>query len=202
VSKLLGQLEVHISDGEYIFREGDYGDALFILQSGKVKIVQQFGTSEKLLGILEPDSFFGEMAFIHPQKRDLSAIAVGHCILLKVDRNSFIELVEEDAGFIYSYIAHLSECLEDAKNKIDFYNKKYEEQKLYSALMRELLVNGKKDQNKHWRLIDLNNFVSDHIEALNRKEIVSIIDRMSKAGIVEIKTDKDKNLWIGIREHN
>ena len=202
MSKLLRQLEVHISDGEYIFREGDYGDAIYMLQSGKVKLVQQFGTIEKLLKIISPNDFFGEMVFIHPQNWNFSAIAVGNCTLIKVDKNLFPELIEEDISFIFGYIEHISECLKDTKNKIDFYNKKYEEQKLYSALMRELLVNGKRDQNKHWRLIDLNDFVSNHIDALNRKEIMSIIDKMSKAGLVDIKTDKAKNLWIAVREQH
>ena len=200
MSKLLKQLEVIINDGEYVFREGDFGDAVFMIQSGKVKLTQHFGANQKLLRVVEPDNFFGETALVNPQIRDFSAVAIGNCTLLKIDQISFTKLTKNDAALIFNYIAHLSECLKSTKNEIDYCNKKYEEQKLYSALMRELLVNGQKDKSKNWILIDLNEFISSNIGNLNRKEIMSVIDKMEKAGIIHIKTDITKVLWIGVKK--
>ena len=200
MSKLLKQLEVIINDGEYVFREGDFGDAVFMIQSGKVKLTHHFGAKQKLLRLVEPNNFFGEAALVNPQIRDFSAVAVGNCTLLKIDQISFTKLTKNDADIIFTYITHLSECLKNSKNEIDYCNKKYEEQKLYSALMRELLVNGQKDKSKNWILIDLNEFISSNIGNLNRKEILSVIDKMEKAGIIHIKTDITKVLWIGVKK--
>ena len=199
MSKFLKQLEVNINDGEYVFREGDFGDSLFMLQSGKVKLIQNFGTSEKLQRVVEPDDFFGEMALYNPQNRKFSALAVGNCTLLKVDKDSFVKLAKNDADFIFNYTAYLAGYLQGANSQIDHFNKKLEEQKIYSALMKELLLNGKKDKSEKWLLIDLNDFISDNIGNLSRKEIMSVIDKISNAGIIHIKTDITKGLWVGVQ---
>jgi CRP-like cAMP-binding protein len=198
VSKLLRQFEVNIGDGEYVFREGDFGDSLFMLQSGKVKLIQKLGANKKLLKIVESGNFFGETDLNNPQNRVFSALAVGNCTLLKIDQNSFAKLIRNDINFASNYIAYLSGYLQDTNNKIDYLNKKYEKQKIYSTLMKDLLLNGKKDISGNWILVDLNRFISNNIGNLDRKEIMSVIDKMSKAGIIHIKIDKAKNLWIGV----
>ena len=193
------QLEINISNGEYVFREGDLGDSLFMLQSGKVKLIQKSGSNKKLLRVVEPNDFFGEMALHNPQDRKFSALAVGNCTLLKIDKNSFIKLIKDDVDFIFNYTSYLVGYLQGANCKIDHLDKKYEEQKIYSTLMKELLLKGRKDKSRKWTLVNLNDFITDNIGNLNRKEIASLIDKISQAGIVHIKTDIMKVLWIGVR---
>ena len=199
MSKLLTQLEINIGDGEYVFKEGEFGDSLFMLQSGKVKLIQKSGSSKKLLRVVEANDFFGELAFSNPQNRNFSALAVGNCTLLKIDKNAFAKLVKNDVDFIFNYTAYLAGYLQGANSRIDHFNKKFEEQKIFSALMKDLLLKGKKDKSHKWTLVDLNGFVADNIGNLNRKDIMSLIDKMSKAGIVHIKTDITKVLWIGVK---
>ena len=202
MSKNLLQFEINAVDGEYIFREGELGDSVFMLQSGKVKLVQKRGTNEKLLKVVKPDEFFGETIFTEPQSRKNSAIAVGDCILIKIDQNAFAKLAKTDIDIVSGYIAYLYGCLQDTNGKIDYFNKKYEKQKIHSNLMKELLLNGKKDRSRKWTLVDLNGFVADNVGILSRKEIMSLVDKMFKAGIIHIKTDRTKNLWIGVRSNS
>jgi len=61
---------------EFICREGDPGDCLYVVKSGQVRIVKitSMGT-EKVLSRLGPRCFFGEMSLIDAQPRSACAIA-------------------------------------------------------------------------------------------------------------------------------
>ena len=64
-----------VKGGEVIFREGDAGDGLFIVLKGSVRISKRSATGEEALAVLEPPSFFGEMALIDLAARAADAIA-------------------------------------------------------------------------------------------------------------------------------
>jgi CRP/FNR family transcriptional regulator, cyclic AMP receptor protein len=75
-----------------IFREGDPGDALYVIASGRVRISRRIpGAGEEALAILEPGSIFGELALIDPDAPGRSADARAHeeATLLVLDRRLF-----------------------------------------------------------------------------------------------------------------
>jgi CRP-like cAMP-binding protein len=57
-----GKHVLRVRKGDKIFAQGDAADAIFFLQTGKVKIsvVSQTG-KEAVLGLLGPPNFFGEV---------------------------------------------------------------------------------------------------------------------------------------------
>jgi len=68
--------EKRFRPGEEIFREGDPGDAMYVVLEGKVRISKQIqGVGEEALGILERGDYFGEMALIDRQPRSADAKA-------------------------------------------------------------------------------------------------------------------------------
>ena len=71
---IIGQVRNYKKD-EVIFREGDAGDGLFIVLKGSVRISKRSATGEEALAVLEPPSFFGEMALIDLAARAADAIA-------------------------------------------------------------------------------------------------------------------------------
>jgi CRP/FNR family transcriptional regulator, cyclic AMP receptor protein len=71
---IVGQVK-NYKPGEFVFREGDAGDGLFIVMKGAVRISKQSPTGEEALAVLEPHSFFGEMALIDFAARAADAIA-------------------------------------------------------------------------------------------------------------------------------
>jgi len=68
--------EKRFRPGARIFREGDPGDAMYIVLEGRVRISKQIpGVGEEALGILERGDYFGEMALIDHQPRSADARA-------------------------------------------------------------------------------------------------------------------------------
>ena len=71
---IIGQVKSYEAD-QVIFREGDTGDGLFIVVKGAIRISKRSASGEEALAVLEPHSFFGEMALIDFSPRAADAIA-------------------------------------------------------------------------------------------------------------------------------
>lgn len=91
----MSQSFVDVSSGQFIFREGQAGDDMYIIESGLVEIVRQVRGNDPI-AVLEPGDFFGEMAILEDQPRFASARAKGNCRLLKIDRAAFGELLQQN----------------------------------------------------------------------------------------------------------
>jgi len=77
-----------VPSGQIVFREGDDGTEMYIIESGAIDIVRAARGSEPL-ATLGPGDFFGEMAILEDQPRFASAIARAPTKLLRIDRAAF-----------------------------------------------------------------------------------------------------------------
>jgi CRP/FNR family transcriptional regulator, cyclic AMP receptor protein len=81
--------------GEAIFRQGDPGAALCIVESGRVKIA--LGSAEGkefVLELMGPGDVFGELALLDGQARSADAVAAEETTLLLLPREAFLRAVE------------------------------------------------------------------------------------------------------------
>jgi CRP/FNR family cyclic AMP-dependent transcriptional regulator len=67
--------EKHFKREEYLFREGQEGDALYIVLEGQIRISKDTAAGEEALAILYRGDYFGEMALIDRQPRSADAKA-------------------------------------------------------------------------------------------------------------------------------
>ncbi|EMI56603.1 Crp/Fnr family transcriptional regulator [Rhodopirellula sallentina] len=88
--------DIQKSAGEEFFTEGDTGESLFVLESGKVNVLRQWEGKQVPLSTLGPGDCFGEMALIDFQKRSASVIAITECCAIEVSRKSIAGLCQED----------------------------------------------------------------------------------------------------------
>jgi CRP/FNR family cyclic AMP-dependent transcriptional regulator len=112
---------------ERIFSEGDFGEHLYIVIEGGVRIsITTPGEGEEALAILKPGDSFGEMAVIDRERRARSANAVAqqNCSLLMISQHDLHGLFERDSklGFIVlqNVLRYLSEQLRQTNQKILF----------------------------------------------------------------------------------
>jgi len=85
--------------GTEIIREGDEGDALFVLNSGKVRILRSTMSKERFALVnlsAEDDVFFGEIALVDSDRRSATVLALTDCETLALTRKSYLALCEED----------------------------------------------------------------------------------------------------------
>lgn len=93
VSGALGKFYV---DGEVIIRQGSTGDSMYVVQSGRVEVIQSSETGEQHLAFLEAGDFFGEMAVFEKEVRSATVRAVGESRVLKIDKKTLLRRIRED----------------------------------------------------------------------------------------------------------
>lgn len=87
--------EVDLSRGASVFHEGDQGDQLYFIVSGKVKLGRTAPDGrESLLAILGPGELFGEMALFDPSPRTATATAVSETRLAGLRNESLRALLQ------------------------------------------------------------------------------------------------------------
>ena len=74
---------------EWIFKEGDPGDSLFLIKSGMVQIVKEINGNDVTLATLSDNEVFGEMALFSDLPRSASAQALVSVSLTNIPK-SFI----------------------------------------------------------------------------------------------------------------
>ncbi len=97
--------------GETIFREGDPGKALFVVLEGKVSIVRTADGAEKLLAVLAPGAYFGELALIDDQPRFAGARADEDTVLLILYKSHFDDLIEGQKALAIHVMENLLKTL-------------------------------------------------------------------------------------------
>jgi ferredoxin-NADP reductase/CRP-like cAMP-binding protein len=92
--------EQRFSPGDMIVREGDPGDALYLIAEGSVQVIgRAFEGSDVVLARLEAGQFFGEQALLPggSRRRNASIRAVGPCRMLSLSRDALLGSLDEDS---------------------------------------------------------------------------------------------------------
>jgi len=91
-----------------IFTQGDSADAVFYVQTGKVKlsVVSKTG-KEATIGILGEGDFFGEGSLAGQALRMGSAIAMTDCAVLRIDKKAMMEALHREHEVSDMFVAYL-----------------------------------------------------------------------------------------------
>jgi CRP-like cAMP-binding protein len=116
-----------IPAGREIFKEGDEGDRMYIIQSGTVRISKAIDGKQHVLADLGKGDFFGEMAIVSQIQRTATASAVDEVQLLAFDRQGFQAMIEKNAKIAMNVIDKLCRRLEQANSQIQQLFRKNEE---------------------------------------------------------------------------
>jgi len=81
--------------GTIVIREGEVGDAMFVLLEGELIIT----VKGKRIDYLTPGMILGEMAMLDDQARSATATAATDCCLLRIERPRFLELISRSPRF-------------------------------------------------------------------------------------------------------
>ena len=101
--------EASYPSGYQLIQEGEYGDHMFLIVDGEVRI-HRGQTSLKVLGRKE---FFGEMGIIDGEPRSASATAVSDCFLLRIDKDDFQDLLSTHSSAALAVMRVLTQRLRE-----------------------------------------------------------------------------------------
>jgi CRP/FNR family cyclic AMP-dependent transcriptional regulator len=93
---------------QVVFSQGDAADAVFFIESGKVKLtVVSTRGKEAVIGVLERGSFFGEGCLAAQPLRMATASAIAPSCLTRVGKKSMVDLLHSKPEFTESFTAYL-----------------------------------------------------------------------------------------------
>ena len=103
---------------EFIFKQGDPGDLMYLVQDGEVEVLQDLGGHENQVAVLERGDFFGEMAVLEEEPRTHSVRALSTAKLIKIDRTGFQSMLTRNAEIAVRMIRKLSLRLMSAEDML------------------------------------------------------------------------------------
>src|SRR3954464_8378562 len=91
--------------GEYIFKEGESGNRLYLVLEGEVRISRTVpGSGEEALAVLKPGALFGEMAVFDRSERSTDAISNGGTKTLTISRPDFEMVIDFNRELAYKVL--------------------------------------------------------------------------------------------------
>ena len=76
--------------GEVIFRQGDSGNCMYVIQTGEVEALAESGGKELRLRTMGRNEFFGEMALFEKAQRTATIRTTKPTRLLTIDKKNFL----------------------------------------------------------------------------------------------------------------
>ncbi len=105
--------------GTVLFEEGQPGDFMYVVQTGEVEIRRQVGETERVLAVLTPGDFLGEMAILNSRPRSASAVVRTNSRLLVIEGKTFEAMLRARPEIALRIIKALALRLENANQQVE-----------------------------------------------------------------------------------
>ena len=90
--------EEEYHDGQIIFEEGNYGDWIYVIESGSVEISKSIGQKKVVIEVLKKGEVFGELGFIASIPRTATAQAIGATTVAVIDSDFLLQEFNKLSG--------------------------------------------------------------------------------------------------------
>lgn len=84
--------------GSEIVKEGEPGDALYMIVHGKVQVSHNENNESAKLATLESGEYFGEWSLLTGAPRGATVLALTSAVLIRVDRQPFLAFIQQNPG--------------------------------------------------------------------------------------------------------
>ena len=178
--------------GEFIFREGEGSETLFIVKEGLIKLTKTSAEGkEQIVRLLFPGDFFGLFALLRNEKHYTNAEALGKTVICSVDKKDFLKMMESHSEMSFRFLLALNDRLYEADESVGFLGLMEVEQRLARALL--LFHDKMKAKNGTFTLPiskkDLASFIGTTPETISRKLLSFMSQNL-------INTDGRRNIKI------
>jgi flavin-dependent dehydrogenase len=114
----MGELGKVYQSGEIIVRQGEVGDCMYFIQTGKVEVIKESNGREVRLAELGPGEFFGEMALFEKDVRSATVRPLGEVRLLSVDRKMFLRKIHDDPSLAFRVMQKMSRRIRELDDEL------------------------------------------------------------------------------------
>lgn len=106
-------------DGDVIFRQGEVGDCMFVIQQGQVEVVvEEEDGREVVVATRGEREFVGEMAIFEREVRSATVRARGDTRVLTIDKRNLLRWVHEDPSLAFRILQSLSHRVRELTGEV------------------------------------------------------------------------------------
>ena len=192
VTALLGEIsegkrEISVQKGQDIFSQGDRADAIYFVQTGRVKIsVVSSAGKEAVLAMLGPHAFFGEGSLVGQSLRLSTATAVEPATLFQVEKRAMLralhDQVELSGKFMAILLARNIDLEEDLCDQ--FFN---DSEKRLARVLLKLARQHERDSVPDAAMPTLSHETLAEMVGTTRSRVTHFMNKFRKMGLIEYK---------------
>ncbi|WP_157150287.1 Crp/Fnr family transcriptional regulator [Brachyspira sp. SAP_772] len=178
---------------DIIFLEYETGNKFYMVQSGSVKITKVIKDVEKLLDIVYPGDFFGEMAILEGTTRSASAIANEPTTLLELTKENFQTILGNNTAMALKLSKMLAKRIFDAKRRLLILQLPETDLRVYDCLL--LLAELQNIPRDHYYdPQELNATIADIANwcGININDVQKVLNNLIKSGKIDVRTNTIK----------
>lgn len=132
--------ERYFRPGQFLFRENDAAESLFIIQKGSVAVKKRAGSSEVELARLFSNEVLGEMSFFDRAPRVASAVALTEVTALEIQFEALDVIYQQVPSFLKTMIAAMAERLRRTDDAMQRMKRELEKRGLGSDLSSDAIA--------------------------------------------------------------
>lgn len=102
---------VEFNKDDVVIRQDDEADCIYIVIEGELSVIKKFGDKEEKLTNVARGAIIGEVAFITESRRSATIKALTYVKMLKISRNKFQKLIDEESIAAYKVVYRLAHTL-------------------------------------------------------------------------------------------
>lgn len=179
--------------GEVLFREGDAGSVMYVLQSGRVQITREFASGERTLALLGPGDFFGEMAIVNGKPRTATATAVEPVRALVIDAKTFEAMVMGNGEIALRLITRLVRRLDSANAFIEILLQHDPRLRVILGLARAADEQGQQGDDGVRVLMSVNDLAQ--AVGLDPAVVTEVIKRLLRVKVIQSLSPEEGDGW-------
>jgi CRP/FNR family transcriptional regulator, cyclic AMP receptor protein len=178
-----GRKIMHFGQKETIFAQGDRTNAVFYIQSGKVKLtVVSRNGKEATIGILGEGDFFGEGCLASQSLRMGSASAITHCEILQITKNTMMQALHRQHAMSDMFVSHL--LARNIRYQEDLVDQLFNSSEKRLARILLLLAHFGKPGAPHTIVPQVNQTVLAEMVGTTRSRVCFFMNRFKKLGFI------------------
>ena len=179
-----GRVMSHNHKNSVIYTQGDVADAVFYIESGKVKVtvVSKQG-KEAVVAILGAGEFLGEGCLIGQTRRLATATAITECVAMRVDRAEMQRVLQDEPAFSQMFIKFV--LARNARVEADLVDQLFNSTEKRLARVLLILANFGKQGRPEPITAKINQEVLAEMIGSTRSRVSHFMNKFRKMGFIE-----------------
>jgi CRP-like cAMP-binding protein len=169
---------------QIVFSQGDHADAVFYIESGKVKltVVSEQG-KEAVVALLGTNEFFGEGCLAGQTRRIATVTTMTESVIVRLEKPAIVRVIHQEPAFSEMFIAHL--LARAIRVEADLVDQLFNSSEKRLARLLLLLANFGKEEKPEPVLAKISQETLAEMIGTTRSRVSFFMNKFRKLGLIE-----------------